>query len=109
MIELLQSLLSGKKNLHLALLIGSYGSSRQRPESDVDLAVSAGRPMTCDERFSLTDAISAATHRPVDLIDLETSHGLILKQALRHGTPLLPSLIFFASGSWRNRVQFPKT
>lgn len=89
--DLLQTMLSEQKQLHMALRIGSYGTMRQRPDSDVDLAVSAGRPLTCDERFQLTQAIAAATHRPVDLIDLETAHGLMLKQALRKGMPLIPS------------------
>jgi predicted nucleotidyltransferase len=87
----LKHLLSEQNNLLVALLLGSFGSFHQRPDSDIDLAVSAGRPLTCDERFHLTELVAAATHRPVDLIDLETAHGLILKQALRHGTPLVPS------------------
>lgn len=91
MLSILQSLFSEQHHLHMALLMGSYGSVRARPDSDVDLAVSAGRPLTCDEKFHLTEAIASATHRPVDLIDLETAHGLILKQALRMGKPLIPS------------------
>lgn len=87
----LQTLLSQQEHLHMALLIGSYGSKHARPDSDVDLAVSAGRPFTTEERFSLTQKLAAATHRSIDLIDLETAHGLILKQALRHGKALIPS------------------
>lgn len=75
----------------MALLIGSYGTNRQRPDSDVDLAVSAGRPLTAEERIHLTQTIASVTHRPVDLIDLETVHGLILKHALREGKSLIPS------------------
>ena len=88
---LLQKLLSEQKQLHMALLIGSYGSDRVRPDSDVDLAVSAGHPLSTEERIQLTRILAAATHRPVDLIDLESAHGLILKQALRLGKPLIPS------------------
>jgi predicted nucleotidyltransferase len=91
MLSLLQSLIPQEDGLHVALLLGSYGSDRVRPDSDVDLAVSLGRPLTVEERMRLTRALAAATHRPVDLIDLKTAHGLILKQALRQGTPLVPS------------------
>ena len=86
-----QHLFSQQKNLHIALLLGSYGSERARPDSDVDVAVSVGRPLTTTERHTLTQQLAAATHRSVDLIDLEIAHGLILKQALRHGKPLIPS------------------
>lgn len=71
--------------------MGSYGSDRERPDSDFDLAVSVGGPLTYEERVHLMESLADITHRPVDLIDLETAHGLILKQALRNGKPLIPS------------------
>jgi predicted nucleotidyltransferase len=85
---LLSKLLSEHGSLEMVLLIGSYGTERMRPDSDVDLAVSIGRPMSPEERIHLTQKLAEATHRPIDLIDLETAHGLILKQALRMGKPL---------------------
>lgn len=75
----------------MALLIGSYGSDHARMYSDVDVAVSAGRILTSEERITLTQMLAATTHCPVDLIDLESAHGLILKQCLRQGKPLIPS------------------
>lgn len=87
----LQKTLLKHKYLHTAFLMGSMGEGRARPDSDIDLAVSAGRPLTTEERIHLTQALATCTHRPVDLIDLETAHGLILKQALRQGKPLITS------------------
>lgn len=86
----LQSLFLEQHPLQVVLKIGSYGTARQRPDSDVDLAVSAGRPLSSEERLQLIRAVAGITRRPVDLIDLETVHGLILKQALRHGVSLIP-------------------
>lgn len=89
--DLLSNVLSEHGSLEMALLIGSYGTERMRPDSDVDLAVSIGRQMSPEERIQLTQKLAEATHRPVDLIDLETAHGLMLKQSLRLGKPLIPS------------------
>ena len=86
----LRSALSSRGDLEAALLLGSLAEGRERPDSDVDLAVSMGRPLTAEERMRLTEQVARISSRPVYLVDLETAHGLILKHALVRGTPLVP-------------------
>lgn len=60
-----------------------------RAESDVDLAVSAGRPLSAAEIMALIGDLGDATGRPVDLIDLATAGEPLLGQILTHGARLL--------------------
>ena len=75
----------------VALLFGSVAKGKARPESDVDIAISKGRPLDMEERKATIIALADITGRPVDLIDLEDARGLILKKSLTEGIPLIPS------------------
>ena len=72
----------------LALLFGSQARGTARAESDVDLAVSAGRPLSVAEITALIGDLGNATGRPVDLIDLATVGEPLLGQILAHGVRL---------------------
>ena len=74
--------------LRLCLVFRSTASGKATPQSDLDLAVAADRPLTAEEQLDIMEAVSAATSRAVDLIDLTTQSGPILKQALSKGTIL---------------------
>ena len=71
-----------------ATLFGSVARGEARADSDVDVAVSFGKPMTGDLRMALTGLIAEVAGRSVDLIDLEKAEGLILARALG-GTEIL--------------------
>jgi len=75
--------------LVLAMLFGSVAAGCARPESDLDLAVSAGRILTAGERLALMGELAQATGRPVDLVDLETVGEPLLGQIVRKGIRLL--------------------
>lgn len=77
--------------IRVALLFGSLAKGKARPESDVDIAVSKGRPLDKEERKAIIIALAEITGRPIDLIDLEDARGLILKKSLTEGIPLIPS------------------
>jgi predicted nucleotidyltransferase len=79
------------QDLKLALLFGSLAQGRGRPDSDVDLAVQAGRPLSAEERMDLIVAVSQALQRPVDLVDLRTAGEPTLGQVVRHGRRILGS------------------
>jgi predicted nucleotidyltransferase len=87
----LSSHLKSDTTIKVALLFGSAATDQLGPESDVDIAVSIGTSMTADQQINLRDRIASLVGRPVDLIDLETAHGSILKQSLTLGMPLIPS------------------
>lgn len=71
-----------------ATLFGSVAQGRARRDSDIDVGVSFGRPMSSDLRAAMIGLIAEASGRSVDLIDLETADGLILSRALG-GTEIL--------------------
>ena len=65
-----------------ATLFGSLARGQARPDSDIDVAVSFGKPMSSDLRLAVTGIVADAAGRSVDLVDLESAGGLILARAL---------------------------
>ena len=77
--------------LVLAVLFGSIALGRQRPDSDLDIAVAARQALTAAEKMALIEALAERTGRPVDLIDLKVVTEPLLGQIVRHGRRLLGS------------------
>lgn len=71
-----------------ATLFGSVSRGTARGDSDIDVAVSFGKPMTADLRMAMTGLIAEVAGRSVDLVDLEKAEGLVFAQALA-GTEIL--------------------
>ena len=71
-----------------ATVFGSVARGQARPDSDIDVAVSFGKPMSSDLRLAVLGIVADASGRSVDLIDLESADGLILARALG-GTEIL--------------------
>jgi len=65
-----------------AMVFGSVARGAPRSSSDIDVAVSFGKPMSSDLRMAVTGIIADVAGRSVDLIDLESAGGLILARAL---------------------------
>ncbi len=65
-----------------AAVFGSVARGQARADSDIDVAVSFGKPMSSDLRMAVIGIVAAVSGRSVDLIDLEASGGLILARAL---------------------------
>lgn len=73
----------------IAILFGSHATGRARPDSDVDLAVDVGRPLTPEQKISLIAALAERTGLPIDLVDLRTVGEPLLGEILRDGKRLL--------------------
>ncbi|HVC12006.1 MAG TPA: type II toxin-antitoxin system prevent-host-death family antitoxin [Burkholderiales bacterium] len=71
-----------------ATLFGSLARGAAGRESDIDVAASAGKPMSSDLRAALIGIVADVAGRPVDLIDLETAQGTVLARAMG-GTEIL--------------------
>ena len=65
-----------------ATVFGSFASGTEHPDSDIDIAISFGKPMTSDLKMAMIGLIAEVAGRTVDLIDLEKASGEILVQAL---------------------------
>ena len=84
-VQRLAAALEKRGDVRLAYLFGSLARGTARPDSDVDVALSLGRPMTTAEKIDLIGSIGALLGRPVDLIDMETASGAILGTVFQEG------------------------
>ena len=78
-------------DIQLAILFGSLAAGAGRAESDIDLAVDAGRPLTSTEKMALIAELAERIGRPVDLVDIQTAGEPMIGQILKHGTRILGS------------------
>lgn len=84
-----QEVLQDCPMIQIGIVFGSAGTLRQRPSSDVDVAVAAERILDARERMALIDSLTIQLERPVDLVDLMNVSGPILQQALSKGRIVL--------------------
>ena len=91
LVAALKTALAAHSELTLAILFGSAAEGRQRPDSDVDLAVQGAAALDVDARMRLIAELATATGRAIDLVDLHTVGAPLLAQILRHGKRLLGS------------------
>lgn len=73
----------------MAILFGSMASGKQHAQSDVDLAINAGLPLSGVKKMQLMSELAERLGRPIDLIDLRTVGEPLLGQILKHGKRLL--------------------
>jgi predicted nucleotidyltransferase len=65
-----------------ATVFGSVARGQARADSDIDVAVSFGKPMSSDLRMAVIGIAAAVSGRSADVIDLEAAGGLVLARAL---------------------------
>ena len=70
---------------HLVIVFGSCATGSAKADSDLDLAVDAGAPLTLAQKIAMIDALAGATGRPIDLVDLRTCGEPLLGEILDHG------------------------
>jgi len=95
MLVRLREVLSRFPAIGLAVLFGSVAAGQARADSDLDLAVSAGRALTTSEMLQITLALAQETGRPIDLIDLASVSAPLLGQIVRHGKRVQGSVAAF--------------
>jgi predicted nucleotidyltransferase len=89
--EAIRAAIRIQPTVQLAILFGSLAAGEGRPESDLDLAIDVGRPLTAGEIIALISALSERVGRPVDLVDIQAIGEPLLGQILRHGKRILGS------------------
>jgi len=75
--------------IELAIVFGSFAQSKERKNSDLDIALAAQEKLPIDLRISILNSISLLINRNVDLIDLNDVSGTILKEILVKGHVIL--------------------
>jgi len=84
-------------SIRLVILFGSLAVGKGHAESDLDLAVDAGRRLTAGEKMALISELAGRTGRPVDLVDIRAIGEPLLGQILRHGKRILGSDTHYAN------------
>ncbi|SKA71985.1 type VII toxin-antitoxin system MntA family adenylyltransferase antitoxin [Desulfobaculum bizertense] len=87
--ETIITTLTPHPEIQLAFVFGSANSGKMRQDSDVDIAVLTKSKLTINMRLTLREELSLALRREVDIVDLFTAYGTILKQTLTKGTLIL--------------------
>ncbi|MEI6892125.1 MAG: nucleotidyltransferase domain-containing protein [Pontiella sp.] len=84
-----KEVLCGVPGLKLAMLHGSVATGMMRTDSDVDLALLFDHPLDAEQKMLLISQLESELKREVDLVDLFSLSGTILKQVLRKGRVLI--------------------
>ncbi|MDP2811757.1 MAG: nucleotidyltransferase domain-containing protein [Rhodocyclaceae bacterium] len=86
--EIVESLRACLPDLQAAYRYGSAGGAYEREDSDIDLAILAGHPLSFAERSSLAAKLMRLTDRDVDLNDLRSLPVTLRVQIVMDGTRL---------------------
>jgi predicted nucleotidyltransferase len=73
----------GRPEIQCCYVYGSAARGQRKRGSDVDLAVAAHHVLSVSEKSTLKDELERALLCDVDLIDLLSATGTILRQAMR--------------------------
>lgn len=87
--EQIRRVLARHPYIRAASLFGSLAAGGARPQSDLDLAVLADKPLSAEKKAALIEGLAADSGRPIDLVDLATAGEPLLGQLLCHGRRLL--------------------
>jgi uncharacterized protein len=82
---IIKTLASNLPDLQAIYQFGSFGTPLERPDSDIDLAVLAERPLEPVALWSLAQKLSAELHRDVDLLDLRSVSTVMRIQIVGYG------------------------
>jgi predicted nucleotidyltransferase len=87
--ERIRLVLKKHPQILLAVLFGSLARNAAGVDSDIDLAVSADRPLSAHEKMQLIMDLAETIGRPVDLVDLFTVGEPLLGQIIAGGRRIL--------------------
>ena len=86
---LIRQVLKKHPQIILAVLFGSLARDTAGIDSDIDLAVSAGKPLDVNEKMQLIMDLAESIGRPVDLVDFMTVGEPLLGQIIKGGRKVL--------------------
>jgi predicted nucleotidyltransferase len=64
---------------------GSFGTEYERPDSDLDLGVYAGKPLPTVRLWHAAQELSASLGRDVDVVDLASASTVMRSQVIHTG------------------------
>ena len=84
-IETIKTTLDKYPEITIATVFGSVTKNRMTPNSDIDIGIAGDTLFTFDFKNDVMIALSSALSREVDIVDMNSVSGTILKQALSSG------------------------
>lgn len=87
----IRQVLEQRGDIRQVIVFGSMAAGSARADSDLDIAIDLGHPMSGEEKLALIRTLAPVTGRPVDVVDLHSVGVPLLGQILRHGTQVLGS------------------
>lgn len=85
----IKQVLDGHPIIRLAILFGSLAKGEAGRDSDLDLAIDVGRPLSAHEKIQLVGELAEALGRPVDLVDIFSAGEPLLGQIVTRGKRIL--------------------
>ena len=79
----LHDILANYPQIELAILFGSMANGRATPQSDIDLAVQADKPLDAALKMALIGDVAEVFGRSVDLVDLRTAGEPLMGQIFK--------------------------
>lgn len=100
--------------VEIVILFGSASRGQLTGKSDIDIAFAAKTITTYEKKMDIYIALEKSLKRDIDLIDLHSVNGHILKNVLCNGEVVIkksiPLLAFFYKKMWYNQADMmPKT
>nr|BFD62724.1 hypothetical protein BdHM001_14050 [Bdellovibrio sp. HM001] len=92
----LQTFLKKHPNVSVLGYFGSYAKGHPRPDSDVDICLAEDRPINAEKKIEYINELTLLLRKEVDLLDLNTANGVILKESLHTAKWVHKETVVFA-------------
>ena len=77
--------------IDLAIVFGSVAKNQAGAESDLDIAINTQTSLSVEMKINLISALTEATGRPIDLVDLREVGEPLLGQIVHNGQMMIGS------------------
>lgn len=80
----LQQFFASKPEVKVVGVYGSYAKGLARADSDIDICIASDRSIDIEIKVALSTELSLLLGKEIDLVDLNSIHGVILKETLKN-------------------------
>jgi len=98
--EKIEEILNDYPEITIAILFGSTATGQAKKESDIDIAIATENALGVQKMVDIQLALSHILQKEVDLLDIHTLNGIILREIFKNGriiikkdTSLYPKLL----------------
>jgi predicted nucleotidyltransferase len=85
----IKAIVTDASDIAIAFLFGSAVNNRLRFDSDIDIAIAGYKVFSLNRMEEIACQLSKSINRPIDLIDLLSTKGLVFHRALTTGVPII--------------------